>query len=100
MQSPPTREDSTRHAVLPNVDANFAAVNPADPPPITIRSYVADIDDGVDGDDDVGASFDDGGTMEDGNRVLFHRVVMASRDDDDDGLVGGANASSRCNGRE
>jgi hypothetical protein len=27
---------------LPNVDANFAAVSPADPPPITIISYVVD----------------------------------------------------------
>ncbi len=42
VQSPPTREDSTRQTDLPNVDANFAAVSPADPPPITIISYDVD----------------------------------------------------------
>ena len=41
VQSPPTRDDSMRHTDLPNVDANFAAVIPADPPPMTIISYVA-----------------------------------------------------------
>ena len=30
-----------RHTDLPNVDANFAAVSPADPPPMTTISYVA-----------------------------------------------------------
>jgi hypothetical protein len=41
VQSPPTRDDSMRHTDLPNVDANFAAVSPADPPPMTTISYVA-----------------------------------------------------------
>ena len=41
VQSPPTRDDSMRQTDLPNVDANFAAVSPADPPPMTTISYVA-----------------------------------------------------------
>ena len=42
VQSPPTRDDSTRQTDLPKLAANFAAVMPADPPPMTMRSYVVD----------------------------------------------------------
>ena len=53
VQSPPTRDDSMRQTDLPNVDANFAAVSPADPPPMTIISYVANgVGDDEDDDDD------------------------------------------------
>ena len=40
VQSPPTFDDSTRHTDFPKVAANLAAVRPAEPPPITMRSYV------------------------------------------------------------
>lgn len=40
VQSPPTFDASTRHTDFPKVAANLAAVRPADPPPMTMMSYL------------------------------------------------------------
>jgi len=72
-----------RHTDLPKVDANFAAVSPADPPPITIISYV--VDGVVCNVDDVGFAAAGDGRMQ----ILLLQYCLA------DVKVDGTNASTR-----
>ncbi len=63
------------HTVLPKLDANLAAVRPADPPPITMRSYV-----------DAGDVFEE---VAAGVACSVMRFLCDNKD-------GGAKAFSRC----
>ena len=63
------------HTVFPKLDANLAAVRPADPPPITTRSYV-----------DAGNEFEE---VAAGVACSVKRFLCDNKD-------GGANAFSRC----